>query len=291
MLEAKGVCYTIGSAGDLYILQDINVHIEPGAFVGIIGPNGAGKTTLMRVLAGVARPTNGEVLFEGQSVHRMSDRHRARAIGYMSQHPAIGFGFTVWDVVAMGRYAHRGAGALGRLGLAGSFDEADRKAVEQALAVTDVEQFRDRPVTNLSGGERQRVFLARTLAQQPRMLFLDEPTSDLDVRFQLEILKLVQRLRKEKQLTVVMAIHDLTWALRFCDHILALRAGRVAAFGGADEVVTEDLIANVFGVTAHVGRTEGAGPRVDFVGMADEGAGHVRGDADWLTAGAQRVAR
>lgn len=273
MLESKRIGYKIG---DRHILHDINVRIEPGSFVGIIGPNGAGKTTLMRVLAGVARPSMGAVLFEGESVHGMPDRRRARAMAYMSQNPAIGFGFTVWDVVAMGRYAHRGAGPFGRLGLPGSLSGEDRRVIERALAATDVERFRDRPVTNLSGGERQRVFLARTLAQQPRLLFLDEPTSDLDIRFQLDILNLVQRLRKEQQLTVIMAIHDLTWTLRFCDTVLALQAGRVAAFGDANEVVTERLIADVFGVAAHIVREEGVPARVDFVGatVGEAGGGH-----------------
>lgn len=268
MLDAKGVSYVIGggSTGDTPILRDIDVHVRAGAFIGIIGPNGAGKTTLMRVLAGVARPTSGQVRFEGESVHALPDRRRARAIAYMSQNPGIGFGFTVRDVVSMGRYAHRDGGALSRLALSRSFSDADRRAIDRAMVATDVEQLRDRPVTNLSGGERQRVFLARTLAQEPRLLFLDEPTSDLDIRFQLEILSLVQRLRVAQQLTVVMAIHDLTWALRFCDAILALHAGRVAAFGPVDEVLTEALIADVFGVQARIVRTPGGLPRVDFVG-------------------------
>lgn len=262
MLQAQRISYTIG---DKTILRDLSLHVPSGSFVGVIGPNGAGKTTLMRVLAGVAKPTAGKVLFDGKSVHAMPDRRRAQLMAYMSQNPAIGFGFTVQDVVAMGRYAHRGNGVFGRLGLAATLSEADRHAIEEAMAVTDVARFKDRPVTNLSGGERQRVFLARTLAQEPRLLFLDEPTSDLDVRFQLEMLTLVERLRRQRQLTVVMSIHDLTWALRFCDTIVALSEGQIAAFGPAEDVVTEALIEDVFGVTARIEQTADAGFRVDFI--------------------------
>lgn len=252
-MHGRHIGYTIDGRP---ILHDVNVHVRPGSFVGIVGPNGAGKTTLIRLLAGVARPTAGHIEFEGRPLASFSDGERARRIAYMSQNPGIGFGFTVWDVVAMGRYAHRRS--MVRLA------DTDRAAVEEALVATDVDPLRDRPVTNLSGGERQRVFLARTLAQRPRLLFLDEPTSDLDVRYQLEILHLVQRLRDEQQLTVVMAIHDLTWALRFCDAIVALHAGRVFAAGPTETVVTEEMMARVFGVTSRIVREPGRPPRIDF---------------------------
>lgn len=269
--EASGP-YEVQSSGSpgADILRDIDVHIRPGSFVGVIGPNGAGKTTLMRVLAGILHPTSGEVLFEGRSVHRMSETERARSIAFMSQNPGIGFGFTVADVVAMGRYAHRrpwwrGGGRSSASDDTDSDGPTDEAVVEQAMAATEVGHLRERPVTNLSGGERQRVFLARTLAQQPRLLFLDEPTSDLDIRFQLEILELVRALHEERQLTVVMAIHDLTWALRYCDDILALQGGRVAADGPAEDVLTEHLIGDVFGVRAHIEQSTNGAPRVDFV--------------------------
>lgn len=257
MLVARDVSYSINEHA---ILQDVSLHIPHGQFVGVIGPNGAGKTTLLRLLAGVARPTSGQILLEGRPLQALSDRERARHVAYMSQNPGIGFGFTVWDVVAMGRYPHRRAFT--------PTQDADRQAIEHALAATDVGRFRERLVTHLSGGERQRVFLARTLAQQPRLLFLDEPTSDLDVRFQLEILTLVRRLQQEKRLTVVMAIHDLTWAARFCDAILALKNGQVAAFGDTATVLTEQLINDVFGVESNIVRTDGMPSRVDFLGVA-----------------------
>lgn len=264
MLKTVDVSYRIKGRD---IVSGVSVHIPRGKFVGIVGPNGAGKTTLMRMMAGVARPSGGQVLVEGRSMSELSDRERARIIAYMSQNPAIGFGFTVEDIVVMGRYAHRRPWA--------PLSPADREAVERALVATGVAHLRDRLVTDLSGGERQRVFLARTLAQQPRLLLLDEPTSDLDVRFQLEVLTLIRRLQKERRLTVVMSIHDLTWAARFCDAILVLKDGRVAAFGNTAAVLTEALIEQVFGVAVRIVREKGAPVRVDFVATSEAAAPSV----------------
>lgn len=257
MLEVADVSYRIRGRD---ILRGVTVCVPRGRFVGIVGPNGAGKTTLLRIMAGVARPSSGHVRVAGRPLQELKDRERARLIGYMSQNPSIGFGFSVEDVVAMGRYAHRRPWA--------PLSPADREAVERAMAATDVAHLRGRLVTDLSGGERQRVFLARTLAQEPQVLLLDEPTSDLDVRFQLEILTLIRRLQAERGLTVVMAIHDLTWAARFCDDILALDGGQVVAFGPAESTLTEDLIARVFGVASRVVREAGMPVRVDFIGSA-----------------------
>lgn len=266
MLKADNVSYRIRRRD---ILRGVSVHVPRGRFVGIIGPNGAGKTTLMRVLAGIARPGAGDVTVAGRPLASMTDRERAKIVAFMSQNPAVGFGFTVEDVVAMGRYAHRRA--LVRPG------ETDREAIDRAMRATDVTHLRDRLVTELSGGERQRVFLARTLAQEPQLLFLDEPTSDLDVRFQLEILTLIRRLKEEQQLTVVMSIHDLTWAARFCDGLLALKDGQVVAYGDTDTVLTEALIENVFGVKSRIVRQAGAPVRVDFVAASHDGTARAAG--------------
>lgn len=254
MLEVVGVSFKVR---DRDILRNVSVRIPRGRFVGVVGPNGAGKTTLMRIMAGVARPAGGHVIIGGRPLADLPDRERARIVGYMSQTPGIGFGFSVEDVVAMGRYAHRRPWA--------PMSRADREAVERAMEATNVTHLRGRLVTELSGGERQRVFLARTLAQEPQILLLDEPTSDLDVRFQLEILGLIRRLQALRQLTVVMSIHDLTWAARYCDDILALQDGQVAAFGETETTLTPELIQRVFGVNGRVVREPGCPVRVDFL--------------------------
>ncbi len=238
------------------IVDGVSVSLAQGEFLGIIGPNGAGKTTLMRVLSGIARPSSGQVLFGGRPLAALPDRERARQIAFVSQNPGIGFGFSVLDVVRMGRYPYRR--------FLEGWRPDDGAAVEDAMAAAGVAHLRHRLVTDLSGGERQRVFLARALAQQPRVLFLDEPTANLDVRYQLEVLHLVRSMRARHGWTVVMAIHDLNWALRFCDRLLVLHQGRVAACGPAHAVLNEALIRNVFGVECRIDRDGAGAVRVEL---------------------------
>lgn len=257
MLKARCVDYTINGTS---ILQGVSVDIEAGSFVGLIGPNGAGKTTLMRVLAGLASPTQGEVTFEGAPLQRLTDRTRARAMAFVTQNAYAGFGFTVHDVVSMGRYPYKRRFA--------PFSATDRDAVARALKAADLCHLTERRIHELSGGERQRVFIARALAQTPRLLFLDEPTANLDVRYQLEILDLIRHLNDTSALTVVMAIHDLTWALRYCTHLLALANGRVLAYDQAGRALTEGLIKEAFGVEARVFQKSGEPGRVEFTGTS-----------------------
>lgn len=261
MVEAEGVGLILQGAT---VLDRIDLRVEEGSFLGVIGPNGAGKSSLLRVLTGLVRPTYGRVLLEGVALQRYSARERARRVALVSQNPHSGFGFTVEEVVSMGRYAHRG-----RFEPPG---RRDLEAVWEAMRATGVAGLADRPVTQLSGGERQRAFVARALAQEPRALFLDEPTSNLDIRYQLEILALIAGLNREKGLTVVMAIHDLAWAARYCSHILALKEGRQVAHGPAGQVLTEELIERLYGVRGRVRVGPGGAPvgveYVEAVGSA-----------------------
>lgn len=254
ILRAQGVSHRLQGRS---VLHDVTVGIYQGELLGVIGPNGAGKTTLLRILAGIARPIQGQVLLAGRPLAHLSDRERARQIAFVSQNPGLGFGFTVRDVVHMGRYPHRR--------FLQGWRTQDHAAVEAAMAATGVSHLRDRLITELSGGERQRVFLARELAQQPQVLFLDEPIANLDVRYQLEVLTLVRNLRAREGWTVVMAIHDLNWAVRFCDRLLVLREGRVAACGPAGSVLTETLVEDVFGVRTRIERDGDRPPRVEFL--------------------------
>ena len=254
VLQAERVGYRVHGRP---LLSDVTLAVERGELLGVLGPNGAGKTTLLRVLAGIARPTTGRVLLEGQPLERLSDRERARRMALVSQNPGLGFGFTVWDVVSMGRYPYRRF-------LEGWRPE-DREAVEGAMAATGVGHLRHRLITELSGGERQRVFLARALAQKPRVLFLDEPIANLDVRYQLEVLTLVRDLRARQGCTVILAIHDLNWAVRFCDRLLVLHQGRIAALGPAASVLDETLIRDVFGVRSRIERDGNRPVRVEFL--------------------------
>ena len=173
------------------VLKGIDLDVRRGEMLGLIGPNGAGKSSLIRVASGIAKPTTGTIRFEGRRLESYRDRERGQRIAVMRQHPHLGFAYPVYDVVAMGRYPHKRRLA--------PLDDDDRLAVEQAMETAGVGSLGHRLINTLSGGERQRVFLARALAQQPTLLFLDEPTANLDIRYQLEILTLIRRLNREKR--------------------------------------------------------------------------------------------
>lgn len=238
-LQVQTVWYSIGNSE---ILRDLSAAIPNQSLTGLIGPNGAGKSTLLRLLNGLRKPSQGRILLNGRDVHSIPDRERAREIAMMPQNPGIGFGFTVGEIVAMGRHPF-----LSRLA---PLSERCHTIVAQAMRSTRTERFAERRINELSGGERQRVFLARALAQEPRILLLDEPTANLDVRYQLEVYELITQLQREQAITVVMAVHDLTWALRYCTHLIVLQEGRLAAEGPTRAVITEELVRNVFGVRA-----------------------------------------
>ncbi|NLN26718.1 MAG: ABC transporter ATP-binding protein [Firmicutes bacterium] len=235
----RGVSYRVGGRR---ILDKISAAIPARRLTGLLGPNGAGKTTLLRLLAGLRRPAEGRIELEGRDLTEWSSADRARRIAVVPQSPAVGFGFTVEEVVAMGRHPF-----LKRLQ---PLTARCRRVVAEAMEATRTLELRERLITELSGGEQQRVFLARALAQEPDIMLLDEPTANLDVRFQLEVFSLIKGLQRERGLTVVVALHDLTWALRYCDHILVLNAGRLEAAGTPGQVLTPALVEKVFGVRA-----------------------------------------
>ncbi len=227
------------------VLRGVDLSIRAGELVALIGLNGCGKSTFLKLAAGLLAPSGGRVLLDGDDVSRVSRRTAARRVALLHQAAPAVPGLTVRQLVRQGRYAARGP--LGML------REGDDEVTSRALADVGVTAWADRPVDALSGGERQRVRLAMALAQDARVLFLDEPTTYLDLRHQLEVLQAVVRLRAERRLTVVMVLHDLNHAARFADRIVALREGRVAADGPPVEVVTRRLLAEVLGVEGRVG--------------------------------------
>jgi iron complex transport system ATP-binding protein len=224
------------------LLENVSTAFYPGEVVGLIGPNGAGKSTLLRLLGGLWRASSGSVEMNGRPLGSYSARDLARLIAHVPQSTALDFAFTVREVVLMGRTPH-----LGRFQLEGI---EDRLVAEEAMRAMVVQALADRFINTLSGGERQRVFVARALAQQPHVLLLDEPTANLDVRFQLDLLEKVSDLAHEKSLTVLAAIHDLDLAAHFCDRLVLLHQGRVLADGQPDMVLTADYLAEAFGVAA-----------------------------------------
>ena len=239
-VSAEGVSWSVDGQT---LLDGVRLHAEEGRFTGIIGPNGAGKSTLLRTLSGMLRRAGGAVLLDGADLRSMSSREIASRMALVSQIAPYTHGFTAFELVLMGRYPH-----LGRFRIEGS---EDNRIARDAMRQTDTEAFADRTLDTLSGGERQRVFVSRALAQQPRVLLLDEPTSNLDVYHQLKVLGLVRRLVDEG-LTAIAAIHDLQMAARYCDRLVLLSEGRVLAEGTPEEVLTRETIESAFGVRCAV---------------------------------------
>ncbi|SHF58282.1 ABC transporter ATP-binding protein [Streptoalloteichus hindustanus] len=247
MIEAKGVEVHFGQR---VVLRGVDLEVAEGEWVALVGRNGCGKTTLLRVLAGLRRAT-GSVHIGGTPLESLSRREIARRVAVLPQAMPAVPALTVRQLVRQGRYAVRGP-----LGMLGGGEDA---AVRNALRVTGTDAYADAQVDRLSGGERQRVRLALALAQAAPVLLLDEPTTYLDVRHQLEVLELVERLRGELGLTVVTVLHDLAQAARYADRVVALREGVIHADGRAADVVDTALLSDVFGVRGRVWRDEVTG--------------------------------
>lgn len=222
------------------VLRGVTFQIPPETVLGITGPNGSGKTTLLRALSRVHRPRSGRVLLEGRDIYTLSHRELARTMAVCAQQGHVDVELTVEELVLMGRYPYLE-------GMRGE-QAADFAAVRRALEVTGTSHLASRLVTTLSGGERQRVQLARALAQEPRLLMLDEPTSHLDIGYQVEIMDLIARLNAGTQVTVVMVLHDLNLAARYCRRLVMLKEGRIQASGEPAQVLQPDLLEAVYGI-------------------------------------------
>ena len=225
------------------IVDGVDCTVAAGTFSALIGPNGAGKSTLLRVLAGVDRPEAGTVRFGPDDLFALSRRQRARLVGFVEQDSGTELSLSVREVVALGRIPHQG--------FFGDATAEDHAVIESALDAADVRALAERDVTTLSGGERQRVLLARALAQQPRLLVLDEPSNHLDIAAQLAVLGLLRSLASSG-VTVLAALHDLNLASAYCDHVIVLRDGVVFAAGPTAEIITPRLVRAVYGVRATV---------------------------------------
>ncbi|WP_166262395.1 ABC transporter ATP-binding protein [Marinobacter salicampi] len=240
-LDVKDLSVRVGST---QILQDISIGFAEGEVTALLGHNGSGKSTLLNVLARQLKPTSGQVLLEGHDCERTGAREFARTVGYLPQHPPATDGLTVRELVALGRYPWRGP--LGRYG------RNDYQLIDRAIADTGLAGFSHRSVDTLSGGERQRAWIAMLLAQQTRCLLLDEPISALDVRHQVETLRLIHRLAEERELTVIMVLHDVDLAARFCDRLVALRSGagggQLIADGTPAQIMDGDTLQAIFSV-------------------------------------------
>jgi iron complex transport system ATP-binding protein len=243
LIEGQRISFSLNGVS---LLREVSLRVRAGETVGLIGPNGAGKTTLLKVLGGLIRDVEGEVWLQGRPLREYSPREVARLVAHVPQTTALDFAFTVREVVLMGRSPY-----LGRFQLE---QPLDRQVAEQAMRTMNVQALSERFINTLSGGERQRVLIARALAQQPRILLLDEPTANLDVKHQLEVLSLTTRLAHQQGLAIVAAIHDLDLAARFFDRLVLLHEGRVLADSTPEVVLTPSNLAEAFGVQANIYR-------------------------------------
>ena len=246
-LEARGIAFEVDATR---LLDGVDLRANRGELVGLVGPNGAGKTTLLKAIGSLIKAKKGVVTLNGEDVGSMGTGERAKLIAHVAQLAPVAQGFTAIEVVMMGRYPH-----MGRLQ---SERTVDRGVVKSALETAGVEDLADRTVDTLSGGERQGVFVARALAQEPQLLLLDEPTSNLDINHQTRFFNIVLGLVRDG-MTAVAAIHDLSLAARFCDRLLLLNNGRVVAEGTPSEVLTADNIETAFDVRAVISSDPGSG--------------------------------
>lgn len=226
------------------LLEPLTLSLPTRQVIGLIGHNGSGKSTLLKLLARQQAPSGGTIRFEGKALDAWNGRAFARKVAYLPQQTPPSSGLLVKELVALGRYPWHGA--LGRFGA------KDRDKVAEAMALTDVEPFADRLVDTLSGGECQRVWLAMLVAQDAECLLLDEPTSALDIAHQIEVLSLVHRLSADKGLGVIVVLHDVNMAARFCDEIIALHSGKMIVRGTPEEVMTAQQLGRIYGVDMSV---------------------------------------
>lgn len=247
-IEVEGLSFryrTVEGRERLWTLDHLSFHVDAGEILGIVGPNGSGKSSLLKILSGLLPAAEGDVRLGGLSLRTQSQSEVARLVAVVPQEYQQVFPFTVAETVLMGRFPHR----TSRWWSLGVGDETanDFTCAHRAMAETDVLSLADRLVSDLSGGERQRVMIARALAQEPKILLLDEPTAFLDINHQLDICSLIARLRGERRLTVVLVSHDLNVASQYCDRLLMLKEGQLCRIGSPHDTIRPDVLRIVYG--------------------------------------------
>lgn len=226
-------------------LKDVELEVGLGELLSIVGPNGSGKSTLLKCINRILKPKQNAVLINGEDTSKIALRELCKVMGYVPQNSASTFPFTVFDIVLMGRRPY----------IQWSLGDRDKEIVAETLDYLGIGELAMRHFNELSGGEQQKVIIARALAQQPKLLLLDEPTSSLDIKHQLEILCILRELAQSRHCSVVVAMHDLNLASRFSDRMLMLKQGCIFAVGAPESVLTEENIESVYGVKARVTRS------------------------------------
>ena len=232
--------------GERLIVKNLNVVIPDKKITTIIGSNGCGKSTLLKAITRIISHQTGNVVLDGENISKGDTKELAKKMAILPQTPESASGLSVGELVSYGRFPHQKG--MGRL------TKKDYDVINWALEVTGTLQFKYREVDALSGGQRQRVWIAMALAQETDIIFLDEPTTYLDMAHQLEVLELLQKLNLEQERTIVMVLHDLNQAARFADYIVALKEGEIVKSGSCEEVITHDVLKKVFQIDAEIGR-------------------------------------
>ena len=246
MIKAKDLYFSYDK--DKSFITKLNVEIEKGKITTILGPNGSGKSTLLSLFAGLNKPNSGDISINGKSIKSLKQKELAREIATVHQQNTVPSDITVKELVAYGRIPHKKY-------FQGN-TESDDKIIEWAIKRTGLEKLKDKAVMGMSGGERQRAFIAMALAQKSEILFLDEPTTYLDIYHQVEILELVKELNEESKLTVVMVLHDINQAIKYSDNVIVMKSGEVVSSGIANEVINMDLLNSVYKIGGFINEVE-----------------------------------
>ncbi len=221
------------------VLKELSLRIQENEFLGIIGPNGSGKSTLLRTICGILHPWNGKILLQGKELSHLTKREIARRIGYVPQVSSFAFPFTCEEVVLMGRYAHDG------------HRKRDYEVAKWAMELTDILPLKERKINELSGGELQRVVIARALAQEPKILLLDEPTVHLDINHRIETFKLLRKF-KSQGITIITVLHDLNLASEYSERVVVINDGKVVYDGLPQDIIDKEIIKRIYGIDVNI---------------------------------------
>lgn len=247
VFDIKGLTFSYGTNE---VIKGLDLSIKQGKVTTLIGANGCGKSTLFNLITKNLRPNSGEIRLEGKDISQVKLKDFARQVAIVHQYNTAPADISVEKLVAFGRTPYHGFGSP-------SNSEEDEEKIKRALEITNTEKLKDKAVAQLSGGQKQRVWIAMALAQDTKILFLDEPTTYLDIRYQLQILKLVRKLNEEYSMTVIMVLHDINQSLYYSDEIVAMKDGRITAQGKPEEIITSELIKNVYDVDLGISAVNG----------------------------------
>ena len=261
MIKAKNLNFSYDK--DKTFINNLNVEIEKGKVTTILGPNGSGKSTLLSIFAGLNKPSSGDVIIKGKFIKSLKQKELAQEIATVHQQNTVPSDITVKELVYYGRIPHKKY-------FQGNSNE-DEEIVEWAIKRTGLEKLKDKSVMSMSGGERQRAFIAMALAQKSEILFLDEPTTYLDIYHQVEILELVKELNEESNLTVVMVLHDINQAIKYSDNIIVMKLGEAIASGKVNEVINMNLLNDVYKIGGFISEIEKETIMINFQDISDNG--------------------